>query len=206
MRSNHHAHTMLPEQDKYEKVKKHIIEVARRVFGQFGFRKTTIDEIAHAARKGKSTIYYYFKNKEDIFRGVVEYEAKILKFKLMDVVSMDLEPKDKMRHYVHTRIGSFQDFGNFYDALKNDFLSHLEFIEKVREKYDRDEMTIIKMILIEGVDKGEFVIQDVESVAEVIRLALKGLELPLFLGQKTKIIEEERIGQVMDVLFYGIAR
>ena len=43
------------------------------------FRKTTMDEIAQAARKGKSSIYYYFTSKEDIFRAIVEKETKMLR-------------------------------------------------------------------------------------------------------------------------------
>ena len=59
-----------------EEVRTHIVGVARKIFTRYGFRKTTMEEIAAASRKGKSSIYYYFKSKEEIFRAVVEREAE----------------------------------------------------------------------------------------------------------------------------------
>ncbi len=69
-----------------EKVKHSIIEVARETFARYGFRKTTMDEIAVAARKGKSSLYYYFASKEEVFQAVVEQEAGILFSKIEHAV------------------------------------------------------------------------------------------------------------------------
>ena len=52
-----------------------ILNSAKTIFARYGFKKTTMDEIAQAARKGKSSIYHYFKSKEDIFKAIVEKEA-----------------------------------------------------------------------------------------------------------------------------------
>ena len=57
------------------KVRAQIVDVARKIFTRYGFRKTTMDEIAAATRMGKSSIYYYFPGKEEIFKAVVENEA-----------------------------------------------------------------------------------------------------------------------------------
>ena len=52
--------------DKKDIKKETILAVAEKFFARFGIRKTTMDEIAKMARIGKSTLYYYFKSKEDI--------------------------------------------------------------------------------------------------------------------------------------------
>ena len=62
-----------------EEIRDQIVSSARQVFSRFGFKKTTMDEIAQGARKGKSSIYYYFTSKEDIYRAVIEKEATILR-------------------------------------------------------------------------------------------------------------------------------
>ena len=69
--------------EDYQRVQAQIVEKAQALFARFGFRKTTMDEIAQAAHKGKSTIYHYFQNKEEIFRAVVEKEANELKKRLI---------------------------------------------------------------------------------------------------------------------------
>jgi AcrR family transcriptional regulator len=49
-----------------------ILEVARRRFESFGYRRTNIAEIARDAGVAPGTIYRHFKNKEDLLRQVVE--------------------------------------------------------------------------------------------------------------------------------------
>ena len=59
-------------------IKNRIIEVAQDIFKKYGFRKSTMDEIAEAAGKGKSTLYHYFKSKEEVFAAVIEKESNIM--------------------------------------------------------------------------------------------------------------------------------
>ncbi len=47
-------------------VKGIIITAARGIFAQYGFRKTTMDEIARAAHLAKSSIYHYFRSWESV--------------------------------------------------------------------------------------------------------------------------------------------
>jgi AcrR family transcriptional regulator len=57
---------------------------------------------------GKSSVYYYFKSKEEIFKAVVLYEANLLRNELtMAIKSVD-SPVDKMRNYVFVRMKSFE--------------------------------------------------------------------------------------------------
>ncbi len=65
-----------------EEIRNHIVGVARKIFTRNGFKKTTMEEIAEVSQKGKSSIYYYFASKEEIFRAVVENEARELKERL----------------------------------------------------------------------------------------------------------------------------
>jgi AcrR family transcriptional regulator len=53
-----------------------ILDAATELFAKFGFKKTSIDEIAAAANVGKGTIYLMAKNKEDLFYQVVHREIR----------------------------------------------------------------------------------------------------------------------------------
>ncbi|RLD78380.1 MAG: TetR/AcrR family transcriptional regulator, partial [Bacteroidetes bacterium] len=68
-------------------IKENILDVAQSIFRKYGFKKTTMDEIAKAARKGKSTLYYYFKSKEEIFAAVIEKEGNYMQNELMRIVT-----------------------------------------------------------------------------------------------------------------------
>ena len=81
-----------------------IIESSRDLFAKYGYKKTTMEDIANALRKGKSSLYYYFKNKEEIFQAVLELEEFILFSRLKEIVASDIKPKEKLSVYVNTRM------------------------------------------------------------------------------------------------------
>ena len=65
-----------------EEYRKKIIKTAGQIFSRYGFKKTTMEEIAKALKIGKSSIYYYYQSKEEIFEAVVLNEANILRNEL----------------------------------------------------------------------------------------------------------------------------
>ena len=48
--------------------KEDIIEKARILFTNYGYKRVSMDEVAREANVTKKTIYSYFKDKEDLFR------------------------------------------------------------------------------------------------------------------------------------------
>lgn len=186
-----------------EKVKEKIILVAQETFKKFGFRKTTMDEIAYAARKGKSSLYYYFKSKEEVFREVVEREANTLRFQILEAISAETDPKTQLRKYIITRMDGFKKMANFYVAIKDDYLSNLDFIETVRKKYDEEEIAIVSSILQNGIEKKIFRNLDVPLTSKTIAVIMKGLEIPLFITDDVSI--EGNVDELLEILYFGIS-
>jgi AcrR family transcriptional regulator len=188
-----------------DEIRNQIIDASRLIFSKYGFKKTTMDEIAQATGKGKSSIYYYFPGKEDIYKAVIEKEASIM----MDAIILALKdienPIDKFKLYVSTRMKAFRDMVNFYEAIKSELLKNLDFINKIREKYDRDEMETVESFLKEGVKQGLFNIEDTDLTAIAVVTAMRGLELPLYRQKNTKNYDEH-ITHLLNVLFYGIVK
>jgi AcrR family transcriptional regulator len=188
-----------------DEVKEAIVNVARHIFSRFGFKKTTMDEIAIASRKGKSSIYYYFASKEEIFQAVVEKEAEILKQELIKATNETDSPAQKLKMYVLIRMRTLEKLANFYSAIKDDYLGHLDFIEKIRKKYDQEEIQMMESILVEGVKNGIFEIDDTSLAAIAIVTALKGMEIPLFWGVEEKDLET-RLDHLIHILFNGVMK
>lgn len=186
-------------------VRKKIVFVASKIFTRFGYKKTTMEEIALATRKGKSSIYYYFKSKEDIYKAVVEKEAEELKEELKEEVKKHIDPIEQLKAYVLFRMHKIKMVTNFYDALKSDHLSHLIFIEKIRKRFDLDEIKIVTQILQSGIDTGKFIIEDPDLSAVAIVTAMKGLEIPLFIKKEHGNIED-RLDNLIKFLFYGLVK
>lgn len=53
-----------------------ILAAAQDLFSRYGFRRTSIDEIASQAGIAKGTVYLYFPNKQAVFRAVAERVAE----------------------------------------------------------------------------------------------------------------------------------
>lgn len=185
-----------------------ILNAARDIFSRYGFRKATIEEIAHAVHMGKSSIYYYYKSKEEIFKAVVEKEAELFRQDLIQKIAEGKTAKEKLQAYIIGRMIKFKRLSNFYAAISTDYLSDLPFISEVRKKYDIEESLLIQNILIEGQVKGEFSqIEEPGLAATTIVIAMKGLEYPLIISESKG--EEDlsiKIEKLLDILFYGIIK
>ena len=48
--------------------KEQILESARTLFTQYGYRKVSMNEIAASANVTKKTVYSYFKDKDELFK------------------------------------------------------------------------------------------------------------------------------------------
>ena len=57
-----------------------ILEVAKELIGKFGFKKTTMEDIARSASMAKATIYHYFTSKEEILKEIINKEGETLRF------------------------------------------------------------------------------------------------------------------------------
>ena len=185
--------------------RENILKTAQEIFSKYGYKKTTLDDIANAVRKGKSSLYYYFKSKEDLFQAVIMKEVDILGRELDKVVNRNTDPVDKLRDYVLTKLTTFRSLANFYNALEND-VTAIGFIEDIKHKYEQYEIRIIKRILIEGVRKNEFEIYDFNLAAIGITMAIKGLEMPLTAGLYSSINLERGVDIILKIICYGIMK
>jgi len=188
-----------------EEFRKKIILTAGQIFSHYGFKKTTMDEIAKALKMGKSSIYYYFQSKEEIFEAVVLYEANILRNELTTSIKLVDSPVEKMKNYVFVRMKTFEKLSNYYNAIFDKNLDHFEFIENIRSRYDREELAILRLILYHGARQKVFNVANSEYTALAIQTTLKGLEVPLF-WQKKEVNIEDRLNAILEVLFNGILR
>ncbi len=189
-----------------DEVRAQIVSIASKIFSRYGFKKTTMEEIAVASRKGKSSIYYYFKSKEDIFNAVVEKEAEELGEEMIQTLNACTSPMEKLKAYVLFRLHNVRTMANFHSALKQEYFSQMDFIIKIRKQFDKDELMIVRGILESGIREGAFMINDPEIGAIAISTMMKGLEVPLFLNKDKKEDREKLVEDLIKVIFYGLIK
>jgi AcrR family transcriptional regulator len=186
-----------------EEYRRRIILTASRIFSHYGFRKTTMEEISRALKKGKSSIYYYFGSKEEIFEAVVLYEANQLRKQLTSAIKEVESPQEKLRNYIYVRMKAFAKLSNYYNAVFDKNLDHYEFIEKIRSRYDREELAMLRLLVYVGNSRGVFRVADSEYTAMAIQTMLKGMEVPLF-WRKRELDINDRLEAILNLIFNGI--
>jgi len=189
-----------------EEVRIHIVGIARMIFTRYGFRKTTMEEIARVSQMGKSSIYYYFKSKEEIFRAVVEFEARMLKERLGRIIDINSSPPEKLKAYILFRLQILKTLENFYAALNEETLSHMDFILEIRRNFEIEEQELVSKILEDGMEQGVFQLSSSKIGAIAISTMMKGLEVPLLLDEAHKTDREELLEDLIRVLLYGILK
>ena len=163
-----------------------IVRVADRLFGRFGFQKTSMDEIARIARKAKGSLYYHFASKEDLFREVVQKEIDEIKSTLTAVVNnSEYSAEGKFKQYMLMRMELMQQATNFHETMHPEDIDHFEFMGDFRFDWDTWEKEKLTTLIKGGVERGEFHIEmDTEVLSDIFIMILKGLEIPFFVQDK----------------------
>lgn len=77
------------------KTRAKLVDVARQLFAKKGVEDTTMNDIAQASKKGRRTLYTYFKSKEQIYMAVVESELEMLSDQLEKTATKPISPDQK---------------------------------------------------------------------------------------------------------------
>jgi TetR/AcrR family transcriptional regulator, cholesterol catabolism regulator len=94
-----------------------VFTASMHLFLEKGFRETTMREIAQAAAMGKSTLYDYFKTKDEILLSVVEDEIFDLTELAKQITSQDIPAAEKLHQIMHAHLEFLQANKEFYTKM-----------------------------------------------------------------------------------------
>ncbi len=189
------------------KTKVKLVDVARQLFAKMGVENTTMNDIALASKKGRRTLYTYFKSKDEIYMAVVESELDMLSDMMQKVAEKKISPDEKILELIYTRLDAVKQVVYRNGTLRANFFRDIWRVEKVRKKFDAKEITLFKSVLAEGKEKGVFAIDDVDMTAELIHYCVKGIEVPYIRGHiGRELTLETRKRYVANIVFSALRR
>ncbi len=142
--------------NKDDVVREEILRAARNVFQKWGSHKSTMDDIAREAGKGKSTLYYYYQSKEDIFDAVVIAEFEAILDKARDLARKSTSAREKLIRYFVESISEMKNRIGTYTIVRDEIKRDKNFIKKLRVRFQGKEERYIEQILRQGIEKKEF--------------------------------------------------
>ncbi len=188
------------------KTRQTLVDVARQLFAKKGLEGTTMNDIATASGKGRRTLYTYFNRKEDIYSAVIESELERLSDKLDEVAAMKMRPQEKIVELIYTHLSQIRETVVRNGNLRAEFFRNIWMVEKVRKKFDADEIAIFRKVYTEGNENGEFDIENIEIVADITHYCIKGLEVPYIYGRLGHGLTDDTSRPMVARFVYGALR
>ncbi|MBN2564211.1 MAG: TetR/AcrR family transcriptional regulator [Candidatus Eisenbacteria bacterium] len=180
-----------------------ILDAAGRMFGRYGFRKTSIADIIRDAGVARATVYNHFSTKEEIFSAVVEREINDVIAKVSTAVMKEASAPDRLRAAVLTHTEEIRNKVNVYRLTIQSLHEMLPRTHEAAEGMAEEALKIYRWILTEGVKAGEVVVDDIDTTAWTILLAFKGVFMTTVSGQ----IKERMPGVVdrlLEIMWNGL--
>lgn len=189
------------------KTRAKLVDVARQLFAKNGVEDTTMNDIAVASKKGRRTLYTYFKSKEDIYMAVVESELEMLSDAMEKVAKKDIAPDEKILQLIETHLDSIKMVVYRNGTLRADFFRDIWRVEAVRKNFDQREIKLFRQVLTEGKERGIFDIDNVSIVADIVHYCVKGIEAPYIRGQIGEELDDQTgWGYVAKIVFGALGR
>lgn len=185
------------------KTRAKLVDVARQLFAKKGVEDTTMNDIAIASKKGRRTLYTYFKSKEEIYMAVVEAEIEMLYETLHEVAQKDISPDKKILELIFTHLETTKTIVYRNGTLRADFFRDIWKVEAERKDFDMKEIALFRKILQEGKDSGVFDIDDVDITASILHFCIKGIEVPFIRGQIAEELDDETSWRYVKKIVYG---
>ena len=154
--------------NKKKLVKEKIGRAAMQCFEKYGLDKTTLDDIAQSIGLNKASLYYYYKNKEDIFIEVALKEGEDYIASLQQKALLKKGIENQVWFYMHSRF-------NYYKNILNMNRVSVETLNKILprffELYDalmKKEKKFLTQLVADAVRNGELISTKAANIADVL--------------------------------------
>ena len=185
------------------KTRAKLVDVARQLFAKNGVDETTMNDIALASKKGRRTLYTYFKSKEEVYMAVVESELEILSSSLEKVVAENMSPDKTILKMIETHLDAIKMVVLRNGTMRAGFFRDIWRVERVRRNFDMHEIKLFKRILTEGKEGGIFEIENIDIMADILHYCIKGIEVPYIRGQIGGDLEGNQGWEYVAKIVYG---
>lgn len=185
------------------KTRAKLVDVARQLFAKKGVEDTTMNDIAQASKKGRRTLYTYFKSKEQIYMAVVESELEMLSTQMEKAASKPVSPDKKILELIMTHLDAIKMVVYRNGTLRADFFRDIWRVEAMRKEFDRKETALFRRVLHEGKEQNLFDIDNVEITADILHYCIKGIEVPYIRGQIGGELDDETGWRYVAKIVYG---
>ena len=150
-------------------MKEQIMAAAISLFAKYGYKKTTIDDIAHALHMAKSNVYRHFVSKEDLYHQSVSSVLEAWRTHVQEQVSGVQCPMQKFRLMAKAAIHYPENNSDFCNILLQDpQIFSLSYGHDSYRPINQPAEQLLRSVLEEGVSAGNFCDVNIEYTTELL--------------------------------------
>lgn len=185
--------------------KKSIIKGATKSFTLFGYKATTMDQVARISNVGKGTIYTFFENKEELFDEII--------FSLIEemrtVAEESIHPERSFFENLHNSLYRVLDFRKKHELMMKLTEEVKELgtptAQKAMQRVEEEIIHFLKSKVQRAIDRGEIKNCDPEITAYVMFKLY--LSLVFDWEKNHRPLSKEEIAQLFDLyLVHGLVK
>jgi AcrR family transcriptional regulator len=162
-----------PISDADNKKRIRLFEAAEPLFGRYGYRKTTIEEICQAAGASKRTFYELFRNKGDLFGHLLLHICEIHIERWRRDLPDSLDPKARIVSYIDLYAGTLATQPLLRQLFTQDGAA--AFGHALGEALQSPIISILAEIIEEGVACGQFRPMDPQAAVWLVSAVLDSM-------------------------------
>ena len=154
-----------------------ILKAAQKRLGLYGYDKTTMQEIASDISMSKAAVYYYFPDKESLFKAVIENEQKEF-FRLLEERTAGITEADQMiMELVELRHSLFRKFLNLSKFRLSDNQKVTPLLLDLYNSLRKKETDILVTMFNRGKENGIFQFEDATELSVLFSDLLQGVRV-----------------------------
>ena len=146
-----------------------IFDAALRVFSRYGYKKSTLEDIANELSMTNTAMYAYATSKRDLYEQTVRYVMKRWQGSVQQAVSKQSTAQGKLTKLCESALYYLAKDAEFCALLRNDpgIFPMFPTVDPY-EEINRDSVLMIERIIQYGQETGEFRAVDASGSAEVL--------------------------------------
>jgi AcrR family transcriptional regulator len=189
-----------------DSVREDIITAADEVFKKYGYLKVSMQDISKASGKGRSTLYYYFRNKMEVFDAVgVRMFTQLLR-ECQKVISPEASFVTNIEQYYTVKLRNLKRLVSSYELVTEDFRQDPSLLASKTHTIQNNEIALLNNIIQWAQANKEIAplsTDDSMFLSEIFVTAFKSFEHEIVLYNKLPNFEE-KINWLAQILYKGL--
>jgi AcrR family transcriptional regulator len=187
-------------QSEIEQRRQEIAQIAVELVVQKGFAETSMRQIAKAVGMGKSTLYDYFKSKDDIIVFVIKDHMTVLQLRAETILTQDVNAAEQLRRIMVMHLAFLLENKAFYLRLLNE-AQRLKVESQRRIQVHRYAyQDLLKNLIESGIQQGCF--RPVDPIMAM--KTLLSMMTPVVYTSRPSGTPEEMLEAGLDLILNGL--